>query len=266
MKLEAVITCVNYGDFLAYTLPINKSLFNRLVVVTSPEDKLTQRVCEYWHVQCIQTDVFRSKEGHFCKGAGINVGLAALDKDGWVMQLDGDIVLPPLTRLALERAALNPDTIYGADRFMVRNYQEWAEFLGNPRLLHENHSWIHLSAFPLGTRVAIDSYGGYIPIGFLQMWHPGASKISRYPEGHTNAAREDMMFTLTWPRARRALLPEIVAYHLESEQAPMGKNWDGRSTIPFGPTPPVPAKPFWLRVCERGKRFCSACFRKPYAG
>lgn len=69
MKLEAVIVCDNYSDFLAHTLPDNRILFDKIVVVTSFEDKETQRVCEFWHVQCIKTDVINSRKGEFCKGA-----------------------------------------------------------------------------------------------------------------------------------------------------------------------------------------------------
>jgi len=80
MKIEAVITCVDYADFLAETLPHNRTLFDKLVVVTAPEDKATQRICEYWHVACLPTDSFRSRWGEFNKGAAINEGLAQLDK------------------------------------------------------------------------------------------------------------------------------------------------------------------------------------------
>ena len=80
MKIEAVITCSNYSDFLAHTLPLNRSLFDRLVVVTSPEDRETQRVCEYWHVECLKTDRMETHWGRFKKGRGINDGLAKLDK------------------------------------------------------------------------------------------------------------------------------------------------------------------------------------------
>lgn len=234
MKLEAVVVCDKYSDFLAHSLPDNRILFDRLVVVTSHEDKETQRVCEYWHVQCIKTDVLNSRKGQFCKGAGINVGLEALDKDGWVVHMDADIVLPPLTRKLIQLCDLDPAVLYGCDRFMVKSFDEWMKFRCQPRLQHENESWIHMTEFPLGVRVAIHNYGGYIPIGFFQMWHPAASGISTYPEGHTTAAREDSAFTLSWPRAKRALVPEIVAYHLESENAPMAANWAGRKTKAFG--------------------------------
>jgi hypothetical protein len=74
--MEAVIVSDNYSDFLAHTLPHTKFLFNKIVVVTSYEDKQTQRVCEYHHVMCIKTDELMSRKGEFHKGKGINAGLA----------------------------------------------------------------------------------------------------------------------------------------------------------------------------------------------
>jgi hypothetical protein len=44
---EAVIICDKYHDFLGKTLPHNKYQFDKLVVVTSYEDKETQRICEH---------------------------------------------------------------------------------------------------------------------------------------------------------------------------------------------------------------------------
>ncbi len=84
----------------------------------------------------------------------------------------------------------------------------------------------------IGTRLALDHNGGWLPIGFFQLWH-AQSGITRYPEGHTNAAREDTLFPAQWSRSKRALIPEILAYHLESENAVMGTNWQKRTTQPF---------------------------------
>jgi hypothetical protein len=234
MKLEAVITCVNYGDFLAHTLPYNRSLFDKLVVVTAPEDRNTQRVCEYWHVECHTTDAFRSRWKDFCKAEAINEGLAKLSLTDWVLHLDADIVLPPLARRIIEASDLHHLFIYGCDRFMVPSYDAWAQFISSPRLLHENNSWVHMGSFPLGTRVSIAEYGGYIPIGFFQLWN-AASEIKSYPTGHKDAARTDMQFALQWPRTLRSMLPELIVYHLESERLPMGANWQGRTSKRFAP-------------------------------
>ena len=117
-KIEAVVVCDRYSDFLRCTLPANKHLFDRIVVVTSAEDRDTQRICEFHHVECVQTDALNSRWNKFCKGAGINEGLSRLDRNGWVVHLDADIALPPQTRLLLQNANLDPCMIYGIDRFL----------------------------------------------------------------------------------------------------------------------------------------------------
>ena len=234
MRIESVITCVDYADFLAETLPHNRHLFDRLVVVTSPEDKSTQRVCEYWNVKCIPTDTFRSRWGEFNKGAAINEGLAALTKSDWLVHMDADMLLPPLTRKLLEAADLDKSFIYGIDRHMVAGHALWRSFLAMPELQQENNIFVHPNRFPIGVRVIPQAYGGWLPIGFFQMWHASSGNLA-YPATHTDAARTDMQFAAQWPRNKRAMIPEVIGYHLESDStAPMGANWNGRQTPQFG--------------------------------
>ena len=81
----------------------------------------------------------------------------------------------------------------------------------------------------------IGDYGGYVPIGFFQLFHGSAWK--RYPivqDG--DAEHTDVLHGIRWDRPKRVLLPEIIAIHLESETASMGVNWKGRKTRRFGPT------------------------------
>jgi hypothetical protein len=236
MKIEAIITSVGYADLLAHTLPLTKWLFDRIIVVTGPEDKDTPRVCDYWRVPWHATDAFQSRWGKFCKGAGINEGLGKLDADAWICHLDADIGLAPNTREALETADLDTSMIYGVDRFECKSYEQWQRFIGNPEpnvagngfMIHTTHS-----GFQLGTRVAFPHNGGYIPIGFFQLWHADSKQL-RYPEGHNDAGREDSQFAALWPRSKRALIPEVMAYHLEAEYAEMGVNWQGRKSKRFG--------------------------------
>jgi hypothetical protein len=235
-RLECVITCVDYADFLAYTLPTNRHLFDYTVVVTTPDDLATRKLCEFWEVHCVVTDAFRSR-GAFAKGAGINAGLEVLSKGGWLVHMDADIFLPPLSRQLIDAAALDPACLYGVDRMMVPDYASWAAFLALPKMQQECRAYIHPTAFPMGVRIYSKDYGGYIPIGFFQMWHPGESGVRSYPDEHTSAGRGDMVFAARWPRSKRGLVPELIAYHLESEPADMGANWQGRRTRPFGPAP-----------------------------
>ena len=239
MKLECVIISVGYSDFLAHTLPLNKGHFDKLVVVTSTADKDTQRLCEYHHVQCVQTDCFYENGDVFNKAKGINAGLKELTQEGWVLHLDGDMVLPPQFRGTLEPIGLDENFVYGVDRLMCTNYEDWAKHVAKPHLTQEASIFIHpqYDLMPIGTRIA--KYGtteGYIPIGFFQLWHPHTSGISTYPQEHGDAGRTDMLFAMQWPRNKRSFIPEIVTIHLESEKlVTMGKNWKGRKTRPFGP-------------------------------
>lgn len=232
-KLEAVVVCDKYHDFLRCTLPHNKYIFDKLVVVTSHEDKQTQRVCEFYHVECVTTDVLNSRKNVFCKGEGINEGLAKLSLDNWVVHMDADIWLPPQTRSLIERANLAKSVIYGIDRFIVKGFREWEKFLELPKLQHEASAYIHMTAFPLGTRVMQEHAGGWVPIGFFQMWNPKCSGVDKYPEKHTDAGRTDLQFAMKWKRGMRSLIPEVIGYHLESLDAGYGTNWSGRKTATF---------------------------------
>lgn len=236
MILEAVIVCVNYADFLAHTLPYNKALFNKVVVVTDTKDLDTKRLCEYHHVECIQTDVFYENGDSFNKGKGINEGLKRLSCKEWVVQLDADIYLPPLTRFILDRIELDPQTIYGMDRLMCPSYKDWMEFIEKPRPIQEAYIYIHPTAFPVGVRIAEYMSKGYEPIGYFQMWNPSASGVTAYPTQHGKADRTDVLHAKKFSRLKRQLLPELLCIHLDSENSTvikMGKNWNGRQTAPF---------------------------------
>ena len=234
MKIEAVTVCVNYSDFLAHTLPHNKNHFDKIVIVTDTKDSETKRVCDYYNVMCIQTDVFYENGNKINKGKGINEGLKHLDGDGWIVHLDADIYLPPLTRSILERIDLDEETIYGVDRMMCPTYEKWTEFIDNPSPMHEGWIYVHTGAFPLGVRIAEYKNKGWEPIGFFQMWNPKASGIFEYPKDHGSVDRSDVIFAKKFNRNKRQLIPEIISIHIDSEEmVKMGKNWGGRQTAKF---------------------------------
>jgi hypothetical protein len=240
MIIEAVLVCVNYSDFLAHTLPSTRSQFDKLVVVTDTKDLKTKKLCEFYNVECVQTDVFYEDGNSFNKGKGINKGLEKLALDGWVVHIDSDIFLPPQTRGILENLPLEGDKIYGADRLMCPSYEKWEKFIRRPSPIQDSWIFIHTDAFPMGVRLAEykTPQGGYEPIGYFQMWNPKKSGIFRYPTEHGFADRTDVLHCKKWPRKKRELLPEIVVIHLESEKG-LGLNWKGRVTQEFAPKPKV---------------------------
>lgn len=240
-RIEAVIVCAGYSDFLAWSLPLNKLHFDYIVVATAPWDAATRKLCEHHNVHCVVVPELNPKPGVFCKGKAINAGLKVLKKDSWIVHLDADIVVPPRFREIFLRADLDASYIYGCDRLLVKSFDDWYAFTQKPEVQYENNVFVHSRPFKVGVRISSPAYGGYVPIGFFQAWHAD-SKVFAYPEDHTDAGRGDMLFTTNWPRRRRGFLPEVFVYHLESAAAPMGANWRGRKTPPFAPQGWTPAE------------------------
>lgn len=242
MKLEAIIVCKDYADFLAETLPLNLSHFDDVVVVTHPDDKETQAVCAKNSVECVKTTVFHDNGDDFNKGLAINVGKDHLKGNGWYLHLDADMVLPHRFRHMLDRARLDPKNIYGADRVNVYGFEAWKRLENNLYHPYEQRWFIdpgycHQEKPPentrFGARVVHMEYG-WVPIGFFQLWHSSHSARYNYKRGA--AAGTDVMFPTQWPREHRVLLPEVVCYHLDSEpKHGIGTNWHGRKSQPFKP-------------------------------
>lgn len=235
MKIEAVTVCVNYADFLQETLPWNMQHFDKVVVVTSYDDKETQELCRRLSVECRPTDVMHLEGDSFNKGRAVDFGMGYIGGKDWVCHLDADTWLPPMTRYHLQRAHLDEESIYGVDRCLCPNFENWRNFVGHvPAHQHDYLCRVKAPPFPLADRISLVEHSGYIPIGFFQLWHGRTQR--RYPLHHGTAERSDVLHPLQWPSRNRHLLGEVIAIHLESEPSQLGANWGGRKTKRFGPT------------------------------
>jgi hypothetical protein len=161
------------------------------------------------------------------------LGLAHLRHDDWLIHLDADTALPHRFRYLLNTAKPEKDCIYGADRLYVQNYDQWKTV--QHRLVPQWQDGCHVMPhgdFKMCSRLLHGDYG-YCPIGYFQMWH--SSQHRTYPGSAGTSEHSDVLFALQWPRVKRVLLPQLFCYHLASENAPMGANWNGRTTKPFCP-------------------------------
>lgn len=241
MKIECVSICINYADYLSHFLLHNKYIYDNIVIVTSNNDIATHKVCEYFHVMCVKTNV---EEGNINKGKLINLGLSNLQRDGWVVHQDADTICPPRMRYLLEIAKLREDTLYGCHRVMCPSYEEWAKWVSSPRPMHECDIYIHNNwPWPLGTQIGKLSKHpedpsdlGFCVLGFWQCWFEGGKNHMKYPENHTGFSRSDLLFNYQWPRERRSIVPEITLIHLQTDDMKtMGCNWKNRVSQRFGP-------------------------------
>lgn len=239
MFIEAVTVCIGYDDFLSTIAPYNIPHLDRWLIVTRPSDERTREVCRRFNLECLLTD--DQGKDSFSKGRLIERGLQHLSASGWRLHLDSDIVLPNRFKHLLQSADLNEDTLYGADRIMVRSWDDWKKLQATEFLYssHDYHCRINIpDGFTIGTRWGtLDT--GYCPIGFFQLWHSLTDewrgiRIKPYPKNHNTACRTDVQHALQWDRKKRALIPEIIVVHLESEKCAKGTNWNGRKSKRFG--------------------------------
>jgi len=127
MKIEAIIICVNYSDFLEISLSKNAKHFDNIIVVSSLEDKITEEICHKYNAKCVKTDAFYINNAKFNKGLAINVGFSFLEHRDWVINLDADIILPDNFRNLFFNEATDIECSYAARRYDVPTYQEWEE-------------------------------------------------------------------------------------------------------------------------------------------
>lgn len=236
--IEAVTVCIGYADFLEETVKLNQGLFDRWLIITSPEDTATREVCRRFSLPTLLSrDHLR--DGTFNKGRLIERGLQHLSAEGWRVHIDADTVLPPNFRNLIQTCHLDTSNIYGCDRIMIKSRQQW-EQLKKTGWIHGNdfHCRVNFpGTYQVGSRWCHHAEG-YVPIGFFQMWHSdedlyNGARIKPYPIHHNDACRTDVQHGLQWDRQHRQLVPELIALHLESEPAALGANWAGRTTKRF---------------------------------
>lgn len=232
MKIFGICVSVNYSDFLVWSLPAAKNVFDRTLVITSKDDDATKRVCEYNHVEFIETDIMYANGAKFNKGMAINLGLDYLDFPEFGAHFDSDIVMPPRTREILMSRNYNKDCIYSCDRMMVSNWKNWINFYTDPKSLYSIGQV--KPNFDVGYRLIHD---GYQCLGYFQMFHKDSKYLKRpiYPNDCESASQSDLMVSNLYPPENRVLIPELFVYHLDSDENALGLNWNGRKSNKFGP-------------------------------
>lgn len=241
MRLEAVVTCVGYADFLAWSIALNRIHFDQIIVVTSTDDERTSRVCETYNIRCLKTNICKVGEP-FDKGKLINLGLTELKTNDYVCNIDADIILPARFREMLGVAQIQPDSIYGCSRMNAVGFKNWVEYFTNPRPQIHQQIYLFNDIFPMSPTInklwnnhefKFEYETGFCVLGFLQIWNQGFKKRT-YPEGHADAGMSDLEFSLQWPRLKRVLIPEINVFHLcSTDGVKQGQNWKGRKSAPF---------------------------------
>jgi hypothetical protein len=229
-KIEAVIVCVDYDDYLSITLPRHAQMFDELIVITSSKDQNTQTLCSSLGVKCLVTDLFYDNNDIFNKGKAINAGLQMLSLDDWVLFFDADVLLPKNFRSLINQQELNPGNLYYTGRVNAKNDKnQITAYLDNDSI---PNNWI----------IKGNEYFDQAPHGYFQFVNQKASIIKTlgkkwYPEIFNNAGDCDLQFSKIWPEQKQTLLPQpqFTVVHLPHDSSihTRGTNWFGRKSPRF---------------------------------
>lgn len=220
MKLECVLVCVNYSDYLSCVIESNKKYFDNIVVVTTEKDQKTIDLCNTNGVSIVLTDRLYENGTKFNKGKAVNDGIKNLKFNDWVLITDADMLMPDNFRNKIESINLNSEAIYGTHRYMCPTHNDFMFYNDNKII---NKSW------PLQRhRLAIG-------VGFFQLINYNSKVMANltpkwYSEDFGTAGRSDRIFLRNWPDDLRKNL-KIDTVHLGSDE--LGKNWNGRTTTGF---------------------------------
>lgn len=199
---KAIVVCVGYDDLLAITLPNNIRHFSECVVVTSPGDERTRRVCEsVTNTRVFCTDAFTRHGAAFNKGLAIEEGFDFLGRDGWICVWDADILLPDRP----DWGVIECGRLHSASRRIVNDVLDW----------NENNDW---SDYPISSESGMP--------GYLHLFHardPAIAQQPWYDLKFVHAGGGDGYFQSRWPPHLKTYMPFEVL-HL----GPKDTNWFGR--------------------------------------
>lgn len=213
--INFICVCVNYADYLEETLKHNASIFDTILIVTTPSDKKTQDIVnQYQNAKYIETEIFYKDGCAFNKGAALNLALQSIDKKDWLLIGDADCIYPNNLHQLITNLDIN--CIYGMRREIVNTPEVLNDILigkykPNPRLEKAMH---------------------YTP-GYFQLFNMSAEKFLNkpinYPEFPT-AQRVDRWFAkYNFAHNERKIIDNEFVIHL----GPTIINWSGRKSNPW---------------------------------
>lgn len=193
-EIVPIVTSVNMDDYLSVTISINRPLFDKFFILTSPEDAKTRDICvKHGAEPILYGQFFGRSDCAFGKSGAMRHAQNIIHgeyPEKWVLFLDTDVLLPE-QMATLDVSSFNERWLYGMERFSVHSFDEYKN--------KKRHA-------------CKDNFAGY-----FQLYK--RKDILYDPDGH---AGKDWVFRDKFPR--RFLIPDMHMIHIGRRQI----HWDGR--------------------------------------
>lgn len=218
-SIRAILTCVDFGDILAVTLPYNRHHFEEVMVVTTPTDLETLAVAKACNARVVTTDSFYDDGAEFNKWKALEEGLDAFGRHGLMCIMDADIMWP---KKPVDTSLFENGCLYTPQRRMWYDTSQFA-------YATEEKNW---------KRVELANEPQWA--GYTQIFHADDSHLPPAPWHELNwkhAGGADSAFQDLWPQECKRR-PSWNVLHL----GVAGLNWCGRSTPRLDGSLPVEAE------------------------
>lgn len=207
LPLRCIIICVNYSDYLKYTLPYNRHHYHEVVIVTAERDPPTIEVARQCDAQVFLTDAFWEDGAVFNKFKALEQGLDHFGRHGLLAIKDADVLWP---KEIVPQWVVQRGEIHTPFRRMLVDFcgiipreEDWTTTL---RRHHFQLQWT----------------------GYTQVFHADDPHLGSPPWHLTNwryAGGGDTVFQYKWP-ANKKVRPPFEVLHL----GPAETNWSGRAS------------------------------------
>lgn len=136
-QIHTVITAVGGIDnlvskMLKYTLKFNIKELKEITIITDFRNPEIEKIANYYNINCIKTDLFYSNGAQYSRGKVLSRFLS--DKNGWILHMDSDILLPKDSGKILEQIELNSEIMYGSRRIMFESLVDAENWYNNKEL------------------------------------------------------------------------------------------------------------------------------------
>lgn len=200
---------INYADYLEISLKHNHTLFNKIYVITDPNDKDTQKCCEkYTNIEVLLYDDAFKNGAEFDKTTLLRraqLYLNELYPKNWMLYIDGDTIVPSnLFEILSSETNISESTIFLSQR---KIYQTEEDFLSKTNAHLDESTKYHKGA------------------GFFNLYF---SKKILYPykyqtiKGKRSAEGCDIVFQSKF--YDRRFIESIICSHIGNTCV----NWEGR--------------------------------------
>ncbi len=198
MNCVAICLCINYTDYLAQGLPLNRPLFSHFYVITEESDTETIELANAYNCTILYTKLRNAHGSTFNKSGMTHEAQKLVHKlhpDSWIALIDADIGLPA----NLWSNQFDTKILYGIPR---ARYDTKADL--------ENQT----------PNTTIEKYANN-PIGFFQLYY---DKTKYYPVWAKNCSACGLEFMYQFNKRQMIKGAQCIHY------GPIRTNWDGRKS------------------------------------